>query len=127
MMRLPQPAPQARMRFPRTARLTRPGEFKRLFAQGQRQTDACFAVLALDTGQSTARLGLVVPRRLQRRAVDRNRIRRVVREHFRFNSQRLPAMDIIVMVREGLKNQSNTALRHSLDRHWQKLIDRCEA
>jgi ribonuclease P protein component len=64
---------------------------------------------------------------MQRRAVDRNRIKRQVREYFRQNRHRLPALDIIVMVREGLKGQPNSALRNSLERHWQKIIDRCNA
>lgn len=123
--RIPRLLPLVRFRYPRAARLTRPSEFKKVFAQSQRQSDACFAVLALPADSTGARLGLVVPRRMQRRAVDRNRIRRLVREHFRLHQHRLPAVDVIVMVREGLKGQPNEKLRDSLERHWQKIIDRC--
>jgi ribonuclease P protein component len=46
----------------------------------------------------TARLGLVVGKRALRRAVDRNRARRVLRETFRTLREELPEMDIVVQV-----------------------------
>lgn len=45
-----------------------------------------------------ARLGLVVGKRALRRAVDRNRAKRVIRETFRVNRRDLPGMDIVVQV-----------------------------
>lgn len=47
----------------------------------------------------SARLGLVVAKKVLRRAVDRNRAKRAIRESFRLN-QRLPAVDIVVRVVE---------------------------
>lgn len=44
-----------------------------------------------------ARLGLVVGKRMIKRAVGRNRAKRVIRESFRLSSG-LPAMDIVVRV-----------------------------
>lgn len=44
-----------------------------------------------------ARLGLIVGKRMLRRAVDRNRAKRVIRESFR-QAGGLPAMDIVVRV-----------------------------
>lgn len=43
-----------------------------------------------------ARLGLVVAKRLLRRSVDRNLIRRLAREHFRIMRCRLPSRDLIL-------------------------------
>ena len=45
-----------------------------------------------------ARLGMVVAKRLFKRAVDRNRMRRVIRETFRLYSPQLAAVDIVVRV-----------------------------
>lgn len=44
---------------------------------------------------AAARLGLIVGKRLLRRAVDRNRAKRVIREAFRQHGE-LPAMDMVV-------------------------------
>lgn len=43
-----------------------------------------------------ARLGLVVAKRLLRRSVDRNLVRRLAREHFRILRCRLPSRDLIL-------------------------------
>jgi len=43
-----------------------------------------------------ARLGLVVAKRLLRRSVDRNLIRRLAREQFRITRCRLPSRDLIL-------------------------------
>jgi ribonuclease P protein component len=42
-----------------------------------------FLVYRRGNGQSYARLGMAVPKRLLARAVDRNRVKRLVRERFR--------------------------------------------
>ena len=46
----------------------------------------------------SARLGLIVPKRVFRRAVDRNRVKRTLREEFRLRRAALPAMDVVVQV-----------------------------
>jgi len=46
--------------------------------------------------QDGPRLGLVVGKKLLKRAVDRNRLKRIIREQFRLRRSRLPAFDLIV-------------------------------
>jgi ribonuclease P protein component len=55
-------------------------------------------ITALANDRSSARLGLVVGKRVLRRAVDRNRAKRVIRETFRNTRADLPRVDIIVQV-----------------------------
>lgn len=47
-------------------------------------------------GMNDARLGVVVGKKLLKRAVDRNRLKRIVREQFRLLRKDLPAVDLIV-------------------------------
>jgi ribonuclease P protein component len=105
--------------------LNHPREFKRVFADGQRQSDACFTLISLPNDCNHARLGLVVARKNLRRAVDRNRVRRTVRESFRQHSAELPTRDIIVMVRSVAGARAAAALRDSLSRHWKKMATAC--
>jgi ribonuclease P protein component len=111
--------------FPKAARLNHPREFKQVFANGQRQSDACSTLISADNAQGLPRLGLVVARKTLRRAVDRNRIKRVVRESFRLHRAGLPARDIVVMPRTAAGAKPGPALRESLTRHWQKMADAC--
>ena len=55
------------------------------------------AVCSNDLGMT--RLGLIVAKKVLRRAVDRNRAKRVIRESFR--RQSLPALDVVVRLTES--------------------------
>lgn len=54
-------------------------------------------LVARPNAQGVARIGIVVAKRMIRRAVGRNRAKRVIRESFRL-SPGLPAMDVVVRV-----------------------------
>ena len=67
------------------------------------------------------RLGLIVSSRVARRAVVRNRIKRIVRESFRMQQVKIKGWDVVVIARPGVVKQSNQALFASLEGHWKKL------
>lgn len=50
-------------------------------------------------GLAMARLGMVVPKKVWARAVDRNRIRRLLREAFRHDQARLVGHDVVIRVK----------------------------
>lgn len=80
----------------RDARLTCKADFDRVFADNQRARTDALLVLARPNVVGFARLGMVVPKRLLARAVDRNRVKRCVRESFRQVRAVLPACDFVV-------------------------------
>ncbi len=47
-------------------------------------------------GLTEARLGLVVGKKLLKRSVDRNKVKRIIREQFRCQRINLPACDLVV-------------------------------
>jgi ribonuclease P protein component len=63
-----------------------------------------------------ARLGLIAGRKAARRAVDRNRGKRLVREAFSAARLRLPPVDLVLQLRNDLRTKSNQDLRKELDR-----------
>ena len=58
------------------------------------------------TSSGGVRLGVVVSRRFLPRAVDRNTLKRVVREAFRVRRAELPDGDILIRLRQSLKGRS---------------------
>lgn len=68
-----------------------------------------------------ARVGFIIARRHVKRATDRNRLKRVIRESFRHKRNKLPAIDIIVLARPGAGTLDNQKLYQQLDRLWEKL------
>ena len=84
-------------------------------------------ILVAESSHSTARLGLAVARKHARKAVDRNRIKRIVRESFRLaSSNSLPAYDLVVLNRKQTHQLSNSQLFASLQQHWEKVQQLCE-
>ncbi len=112
-------------RFPRRARLLTKAHYQHVFSRPERSADPCFTVLARPNGLGHPRLGLAVSRKAARRAVERNRAKRLVRESFRYHQQALGSLDLVVIARPGLESRENRALVDSLGRHWVRLIRRC--
>ncbi|MER3546479.1 MAG: ribonuclease P protein component [Rhodanobacteraceae bacterium] len=68
-----------------------------------------------------ARCGLAVSRKVSKRAVQRNRIKRIARESFRHVRAQLPPLDILLIARVQAVDAPNQALRGDLDRAWPRL------
>ena len=107
--------------LPRCRRLLKPDEYRRVFNDGQRSVDDHFLVLARRNDLAIARLGLAVSKKICRRAVDRNRIKRVIRESFRHNQSELMGLDLVVVGRRGLTKADNRSCFDSLQQHWQRV------
>lgn len=122
-----QASPQA---FPRSARLTKPGDFKRVFDQAVASGDAYLRVLARPGAGSRSRLGMAVSRQVDRKASVRNRIKRVIRESFRqsFGAQGRYAntepLDFVVLPRTACGTISNAQLFASLEKHWARVVEK---
>ena len=83
------------MRFSE-ARLVNKTDFDRVFADNQRARTDYAVVMARPNLVGYPRLGMIVAKRLLARAVDRNRVKRCVRESFRQVLPELPACDFVV-------------------------------
>src|SRR5699024_6439110 len=88
--------------FARSMRLVDPSDFKQVFAVGERARGRAFTVLYCSNSLDHPRLGMAIPRRHFSRAVDRNRIRRVIRESFRQWQQVLGGRDLVVLSKPGI-------------------------
>ena len=127
---LSQPATDvARAPLPRAARLLKPADFKQVFKNNQASNDSLFRIIARANPNGRSRLGMAVSRKVDRSAVGRNRIKRVVRENFRnqLAGQILDSsLDFIVMPTNQAARESNKVLDESLTVHWQQLIRKTE-
>jgi ribonuclease P protein component len=65
-------------------------------ASGRRFKGRSLTVQVRGNDQTIARLGLIVPKRCLPRAVDRNRVKRVLREWFRIHQAGLAGRDVLV-------------------------------
>lgn len=103
-------------------RLRTPQDYKAVFAKPKRSNSSYFKVLARPNGKSVSRLGVIVAKKVIRRAVVRNRVKRLIRESFRRHQELLKGLDIVVLLRndmgQQIHNQSPTVC---LEQHWKEL------
>lgn len=115
-------------RFPRRARLLTTADYQQVFAQQHRSADQFFVCLAILGASVESRLGLAVSRKCARRAVARNRLKRLIRETFRQLRADLNVagchLDCVVLCRPPANAANSQVLRESLSRHLQRLRDR---
>ncbi|MBU4447040.1 MAG: ribonuclease P protein component [Proteobacteria bacterium] len=96
----PEPNPKGTARFTKAARLRHRQEFLRAQAQGKRFHTRHFGVTLAPMAEGHPRLGLVATRRMGK-AVQRNRVKRLLREFFRRHQTGLPAFDLVFMAKKG--------------------------
>ncbi|NGX17523.1 ribonuclease P protein component [Wenzhouxiangella sp. XN24] len=113
--------------FTRAQRLLKPEQFTRVFRTGRRRGDACFTVIATSGPGPSARLGLAVSKKVSKSAVQRNRIKRLVRESFRKHGADYGKLDIVVMARPGAAGCDNAALTNSIDTLLERTARLCDA
>lgn len=113
--------------FPAHLRILKPSDYKKVFSIPIKSTDKYFTVLAIRNELQHARLGLAIAKKTIRRAVDRNLIKRVIRESFRIQQRDLGTIDIVVLARKEALEVPSIQLRSSLQKHWKKLADRCNS
>jgi ribonuclease P protein component len=118
--------------FPRRVRLLAPGQFRDVLAQGRRISAALFRLhvrapvrsVGMEGGGadavSIARLGITVSKRVAPLAVQRNRIKRLVRESFRHRRAQLPPADYVLQAQRAAVAATSEAVRVELDVLWRR-------
>ena len=114
-----------RSNFPPSQRLRGPAQFKHAYAQGRRLATEHFTLCVVPNDLAYARLGMSIAARNLRRAVDRNRIRRLIRESFRVQQHQLPGVDLVIGARASVITADNASLADALQRLWRKVLSTC--
>ncbi len=102
----------------REQKLITADSYQNVFAKAERFGNRSFTVLARENGLDHARLGLAISKKCAKRAVDRNRIKRLFRESFRLNQHKLPCVDIIAMCKPSATSLDNAIMRQQIDTQW---------
>jgi ribonuclease P protein component len=90
--------------FSRRFRLLHAAEFEAVLNNRCAVRTRYFQVMSRPNELGHPRLGMIVSKRLYSRAVDRNRIRRQIRETFRQSATSLPALDMVVRLHSKPEN-----------------------
>jgi ribonuclease P protein component len=119
------PGAPATFAFGRERRLLVPAEFKQVLDHAaERAVHPNFLLLAVPNTLGRSRIGFVLPKRRVRHAVERNRVKRIIREAFRHLPPDYPPLDIVVMARDGLPGLDAAALRTAAEQQLAALARR---
>lgn len=111
--------------FPKSLRLLQSSDFKPVFDHAPfRASHQYFLILARPNSFNCPRLGLVIAKKNIRLAVERNRLKRLIRESFRHQQQYLTGLDVIVLARKGMDEMGNSVITEQLALQWQRLVRR---
>ena len=113
--------------FTKSMRLLSSSDFQSVFDDAPLRTShQHFLFLARQNQLGRPRLGLVIAKKHIRHAVDRNRMKRLIRETFRVKQQQLAGIDVIVLARKGMNDSTNAMLIEQLNGQWQRLIHKLQ-
>jgi ribonuclease P protein component len=85
-------------------RLRRKGDFEIIAKEGVRKHTKNFLIIVRKNDRGFSRLGAVASKRLGK-AVERNRVKRLMREFFRRNKDRLPpSTDYVIVGKKGAQD-----------------------
>ena len=89
-------AAQKRFVLDAARKLRQKAEFERLLRQGERRVLDGYTFFVERRAVGKPRLGILISRKHAAAAVDRNRIKRCIREAFRLEQERLGSLDVLV-------------------------------
>lgn len=104
------------------SRILTPQDYQHVFKLGRRQRGARFTFICTKNTLPYARLGLAIAKRAIPRAVERNRVRRIIREGFRCHQYQLAGLDIVVVTGHPSHAQNQITAHEDLDQQWTRLL-----
>lgn len=91
--------PRSPQKFPKKARVRSKLDFTAIYERGLRISDSCMSLISLSNNDFQSRLGLAVSKRCGN-SVQRNRLKRRLREAFRMSQAELPTgLDLVIQPR----------------------------
>jgi ribonuclease P protein component len=110
--------------FPRQCRLLTAKHYQQAFSNPKRVSCPELLILFKPNDCQHSRLGMAIAKKQIKRAVDRNRVKRIIRETYRLNQQRLPNLDLVVLARKSILAMDNQQFQGKLLRLFEQVANK---
>lgn len=101
--------------LPKSNRLTKKSDFDRVSKSGKVVQSASFGFAFLKVDEAPSRFGFIISNKISKKAVDRNKIRRVLREIVRGNLEDVPnGFLFVILARRNILEKSKDELEKEL-------------
>lgn len=108
--------------FPKQVRLLNAADYKAVFSNAEFKVSCrFFLILAIKNNWTHSRLGLVIAKKNVAKAVQRNRVKRIVREFFRQHCEQLSGLDLVVLARKDIDTLQNSQIKARFASLWKDL------
>lgn len=114
------------LRFTKEAKLIKTDEFSSVFNFRKRISAKFLALHYQPNKIGHARLGLVVGKKIAKRAVDRNYMRRVLREFFRIQQHEINPVDLVIRVQKKFEKEDFIQIKQEFDTLLAKINQRTQ-
>ena len=109
-------------RFLKTQRVLTNRDYREIYASSQRGGSALFNYHVQVYPQQPPRIGITVSKKVSNKAVDRNRIKRQVKEFYRLRQNQLKIGSIVITAKPASQNASDSERYSSLEQVWEKIL-----
>lgn len=110
--------------LPKQAKLLKTDEFSSVFNLRKRIAGPYLVMRFGINTLNRPRLGLVVSKKIAKSAVERNYMRRVLRELFRLNQHHLPPVDLIVQVQKKFEKPGFGVIQQEFQHLTRKISEK---
>lgn len=114
----------ASARFTKRLRLLNAAQFDAAFKRGKRINVGAFSAVIAANDLEFARVGFAFAKKQAPLSVQRNRLRRLLREQFRLQQHQLTPVDLVLMLRSKLPDDVTKVTEATLQ-FWTQLASRC--
>lgn len=111
-------------KFTREYRLLTPESFDNVFNKPIKVSSPFLTILAKKNSLGYPRVGFIVSKKNLKRAVWRNRFKRIVRENFRKNKHILDDLDLVIIAKFKVSELSNEELTILVSKLWNTISHR---
>jgi ribonuclease P protein component len=100
--------------LPRLNRLTKNKEFENVFKKGRSSYDKILGIKAAPNNLGTVRFGILISAKISKKAVERNKVRRRIREVLKKNLEKLDSCDMVIITLKGIIKNTYAEIEQSI-------------
>lgn len=114
----------AKQGFRKPSRLLGPAQYRTVFQQADFKMSAASILMFVARSALPPRLGIIVAKKNVKSAVQRNRLKRIIRESFRLRQEEFGTIDLVVLATQGLDKVSNREALIQINLLFDELISK---
>lgn len=113
--------PKLKFSFSKQQRLLSPADYQQVYKTKIWGRNRLFNFNIAINNQPPARLGITVSKKVSKLAVQRNRIKRQIRQYFRLHQGELNAVNLVISATPICAQASNSEITLALDELWKQI------